>query len=334
MSEYEDLAKDIIAQQHASEDKTKYAACLLRLEGHDLMDFRRGKNKHGRIRPGSAGSGGSDGCVNFDDPDNAGLPSCLAWTGLESIYDKWCDRISLADFMVLAGEAVVASIAVDYDAEDQFKDQTLLARFRDQYQYGRKTKEQCPENHGLMPNPENGCDDLNSIFVNHIYNTGVGKKHRWSLTAALSGAHTIGSAKPENSGYDGMWGDPMNQAIFNNDYFRNVMVHGWGPERAVGGNEGKNQWLLIDKSPDQEKARQMMLNTDMCLFYQDNRLHAECMDEEHGGKIRNRKYCKKFEKKGTYLNAKKSTCCAWTQHAVLRKRGILKEEVFCGLDKD
>lgn len=267
MSEYEDLAKDIIAQQHASEDKTKYAACLLRLEGHDLMDFRRGKNKHGRIRPGSAGSGGSDGCVNFDDPDNAGLPSCLAWTGLESIYDKWCDRISLADFMVLAGEAVVASIAVDYDAEDQFKDQTLLARFRDQYQYGRKTKEQCPENHGLMPNPENGCDDLNSIFVNHIYNTGVGKKHRWSLTAALSGAHTIGSAKPENSGYDGMWGDPMNQAIFNNDYFRNVMVHGWGPERAVGGNEGKNQWLLIDKSPDQEKARQMMLNTDMCLFY-------------------------------------------------------------------
>lgn len=58
------------------------------------------------------------------------------------------------------------------------------------------------------------------------------------------------------------------------------------------------------------------------------------MDEEHGGKIRNRKYCKKFEKKGTYLNAKKSTCCAWTQHAVLRKRGILKEEVFCGLDKD
>lgn len=50
-----------------------------------------------------------------------------------------------------------------------------------------------------------------------------------------------------------MWGDPLNQAIFNNDYFKNIMVHGWGPKRAIGGNEDKNQWALIDKSPDGEK---------------------------------------------------------------------------------
>jgi len=64
-----------------------------------------------------------------------------------------------------------------------------------------------------MPNPENGCNDLQDVFVNHIFNVGGGlnKKKRWALTAAISGAHTIGSAKPENSGYDGMWGDPANQ---------------------------------------------------------------------------------------------------------------------------
>jgi hypothetical protein len=40
------------------------AACLIRLSGHDLMDYR---NYNGRI------SGGADGCVNFKDPDNMGL---------------------------------------------------------------------------------------------------------------------------------------------------------------------------------------------------------------------------------------------------------------------
>ena len=77
----------------------------------------------------------------------------------------------------------------------------------------------------------------------------------------------------------------------------------------------------------------MMLNTDMCLFYQDNRLHAQCMEEEHKGKIRNRKFCKKFERKGTYANAKTSTCCAWTQFKVLEKRGITDDHVYCAMDK-
>ena len=58
--------------------------------------------------------------------------------------------------------------------------------------------------------------------------------------AALSGAHTLGFAKPENSGYTGFWGEQENAYVFNNDYYRNVISHGWGPQRAVNGNEGKN----------------------------------------------------------------------------------------------
>ena len=106
---------------------------MLRLEGHDLMDFRReqskkkgkwGKNK---TKVGAGGTGGSDGCVNFKDPDNAGLESCIKWTGIESIYAEWCDQISLADFMVLAGEAVVGSISVNHNELEPFKKDTLLA---------------------------------------------------------------------------------------------------------------------------------------------------------------------------------------------------------------
>ena len=85
------------------------------------MDFLRKKKpgmkngKHKIWRNGPKVSGGSDGCVNFEDGDNAGLASCLAWTGINSIYEKWCDKISLADFMVLAAEAVVGALATDYD---------------------------------------------------------------------------------------------------------------------------------------------------------------------------------------------------------------------------
>ena len=126
---------------HDSEDQTKYAACMLRLEGHDLMDFRRKRKKNGKIPNFGAGTGGSDGCVNFEDPDNAGLPGCLAWTNIATIYEEWCDKISLADFMVLAAEATVGSIAVDYDPEKPFYSCSLLTKFQDQFKYGRKTLE-------------------------------------------------------------------------------------------------------------------------------------------------------------------------------------------------
>lgn len=46
-----------------------------------------------------------------------------------------------------------------------------------------------------------------------------------------------------------------------------------------------------------------MLNTDICLFYMDNRIHANCMNEEHDGLLRNRFHCKQYEGLGTYINA-------------------------------
>jgi hypothetical protein len=52
------------------------AACIIRLSGHDLMDFRN----YSGVAPG-----GSDGCVNFNDPDNAGLAYCLNIKFIESI---------------------------------------------------------------------------------------------------------------------------------------------------------------------------------------------------------------------------------------------------------
>ena len=165
----------------------------------------------------------------------------------------------------------------------------------------------------MMPNPENGCDDLNKIFVNHIFSVqGCGWRCGWGLTAAISGAHSIGSAKLNNSGYEGSWSDPKNSATFNNNYYHALLDHGWGPNRAINGNPDKNNWKRVDVQMKKEPF-EMMLNTDMCLAYQYNKKHIDCM------KTGSRRSCKKFRKKGVFLNAKTNDCCAWTRRSISSK---------------
>lgn len=75
----------------------------------------------------------------------------------------------------------------------------------------------------------------------------------------------------------------------------------------------------------------MMLNTDLCMFYQDNKNHAKCMEETHNGKKRNSKACRHWQKKGKFLNAlednKPNHCCTWMRPAALIKRGIIGEDL-------
>ena len=77
-----------------------------------------------------------------------------------------------------------------------------------------------------------------------------------------------------------------------------------------------------------------MLDTDMCLLYNDNRKHAECMKKVIDGKLGNRVACKKFDGVGDQqLLARSSTCCAWMQIKRLDEGGIIGEhETYCGVD--
>jgi len=68
----------------------------------------------------------------------------------------------------------------------------------------------------------------------------------WILTAALSGAHTLGKAEAINSGYQGMWSDPASQGQFNNDYYHSLLYKGWGVDRNVNGRADRNQWQRVD----------------------------------------------------------------------------------------
>lgn len=144
------------------------------------MDFRIGTDKTTR--------GGSDGCISFTDPDNAGLPSCIEEFQLAKAYAPVCDSVSLADWLVVAGEAVMGRTAVDYDPKEPFKAGTLAATFRDGFKFGRVTNTACTSNDPL-PNPEHGCGGLDEIFNKHIF---ARTTSPWPYTAAISGAHTLG----------------------------------------------------------------------------------------------------------------------------------------------
>lgn len=151
--------------------------------------------------------GGSDGCINYHDEDNTGLLDCLIDHDIISAYNSHCSKVSLADFIVIAAEAVMARTATSYNSADIYADGTLAQQFRDNFKFGRTTSETCDWAIGHLPNPAKGCGDLEAVFINNIYKT-ESFDNAWTLIAAISGAHTLGSAKIANSGYNGFWSDP------------------------------------------------------------------------------------------------------------------------------
>ena len=205
----------------------QYASCTLRLAGHDFMDFRRNDDH----------TGGSDACVNFNDPDNAGLIECMQTFNLKKVYQNWCTVISLADYVVLAGEAVMGRTEPGYNATNHFASGTMLRSFLCRYHYGRTTASTCDWNVGRMPHPTEGCDGLETIFVDNIF---WNVTEPWRSVAAISGAHTLGRAHAEFSGFDGHWSGAGEQGIFNNNYYRSILTKGWAPEFDMGGVSGRN----------------------------------------------------------------------------------------------
>lgn len=100
--------------------------------------------------------------------------------------------MSLADFLVIISQAVMGRIATDFTSDESMFDEGKLATtFRDNFMVGRMTQETCPWAKGRMPNPENGCSDLRSVFLDNVF---YGRQNGWELTMALSGVHSIGKA--------------------------------------------------------------------------------------------------------------------------------------------
>lgn len=72
----------------------------------------------------------------------------------------------------------------------------------------------------------------------------------------------------------------------------------------------------------------MMLNSDMCLAYDNNLEHAACIASGS-----TQRQCRSLQNKGVFLNASNTECCAWTKPNALFNNGVLKNNAgndYCG----
>jgi hypothetical protein len=181
--------------------------------------------------------------------------------------------------------------------------------FRQRFKFGRITRETCEDSVNKMPLPEMGCEGelgLRGVFINNIYHH-FDEKTAWRLTAAISGAHTLGGADAARSGYHGYWGDRKTTGIFDNDYYVSMLAKGWGPYHMVQeGKPDKNEWIRVDAGHDPYTSHlQMMLDSDLCLAYRSN------------------------DPQPKQILAKDTNCCMWVDPKLLFKEG--EEGMFCGM---
>lgn len=211
------------------------------------------------------------------------------------------------------------------------------------FKVGRNTTVACPLNRDRMPDANNGCQDLKNIFIDHIYKGLKSERSRWRMTAAISGAHTLGQARTNQSGFNGHWSDEANQGKFNNDYYRSMLMKGWGPELEV--TAGNEQWKRVDKfNASAVSHKEMMLNSDLCLAYHNNSDHDRCVDafmQNTTGMTLSKANgrCRGLQRNNNtaFLLARESNCCAWTNTKALAKNGLFiskrntgKTLNFCG----
>ena len=70
---------------------------------------------------------------------------------------------------MIAAEAAMGRTSPDYKTEDPFAEDSLLDSFRDNFLAGRETSNTCAEQKGRMPDPEDGCNALQDIFVENMF---------------------------------------------------------------------------------------------------------------------------------------------------------------------
>jgi hypothetical protein len=282
--------------------ETDWAGCVLRMAGHDFMDYDAGKD-----------TGGSDGCTDMNHEDNKGLKECLIDgeydQNLVDIYEKYCVTVSLADFLVIAAEGVILHTRENVLMDDPMAPKIDLKN-NGPFMFGRQTSHECPGSAECLPNPERGCMAVEDTFVSNMGLT-------WRQSAALMGVHSLGQARGHNSGYVGWWSDPENSRKFNNNYFVSLQRKGWRPQKAVCGNEEKNQWYASGPGRvKQGENLEFMLDTDMCLAFSET---DPVGASTNGNGV------------GDPVLAKRSMCCGWMMEHPTTHEHIQSYNEACGL---
>jgi len=194
--------------------------------------------------------GGCDGCLNLSNPENFGLDTPI--DALAPIVSKYSGVLTRADIWVLAGMVAAESTQV----------RNPKASFEMQYASRPVCAEDDPKG-----GPERHFPSSHSVtaeLLDYFAETFPGFTTR--DTVALIGAHTLGVATKENSGYDGPDGWVINKSRLDNEFYSVLISNGfvddiWRPEMQ------DNIGTIF---PDQIIWRMgesvlFMLNSDMAL---------------------------------------------------------------------
>ena len=199
--------------------------------------------------------GGCDGCVNINDPDNAGLQNIIE--RLDAAYTNrrngFSSLMSRADFWVYASLYALRSTTALANAACS-EEACVVPESSLVFTTGRKDCETAPFTDSIDELP--GAN-LNYTGVVYYFREEFGFTDEESI--ALMGVHTLGLARLTASGYQGPWvrGETT---LFNNNYYATMASTGAGwRQRDVDltGSSPKVQW---------NSRTGMMLNADMGLY--------------------------------------------------------------------
>lgn len=236
-----------------------FISCTLRVVGHDSMDFD----------PDAEYKGGLDGCADLG-ASEAGL-ECLGpgqaapfMGSLPLAYADHCSKLSLPDFLAIAGETVLrfarsqapghpaqGGHAAGFVERGEALEQAL--QFQRTFRFGRAEV------------PGGNCTAKRVPVQNDCSDQGLGGVVdrlglTWPGAAALMGLHALGRAHKSNSGIEGEWRPGAQRLALDNKYYASLLVNGW--EQLA-----TKAWHRVDKSADAGATDELRLGSDLCLAH-------------------------------------------------------------------
>jgi len=133
-------------------EQALWSACAMRMASHDFLDHKDGQ-------------GGADGCADLDQEDNSGLSQCVydgrLGLSLVQAYQPFCQQVSLADFLIIASEAIMMATRRRVEG-------AAALTFKTTFKFGRETAQACPRTGAMLPDPKGNCNDVNRVYLQQL----------------------------------------------------------------------------------------------------------------------------------------------------------------------
>jgi len=194
--------------------------------------------------------GGCDGCLNVNNHDNAGLADLVS--SLDTVYttNGYNSVLSRADFWALAGIYAVDK-TIELNNDDCDEDDCDVPDSGLVFQWGRVDCDTAPHTDADVGLP---AATLNHSSVMTFFANEFGFDD--NETVALLGAHTLGRASSDNSGFSGTW--IVGEAnFFNNEYYKKLADSSLSWRHRDAGTDNW-QWNV--------QGEVFMLNVDVALY--------------------------------------------------------------------